>query len=101
MGERTPILMLPASHCQPVSLTRAPFRKWSIWGKIKQNLIIAGDGASGLILILLVQSCPAGTSSVTAKFTGNADTQDPTAWKNHGPVMLHYVSPAGIMRDNI
>ena len=50
----------------------------------KQNLINAGDGGVWSDFDLLVQSCPAGTSSVTAKFTGNADTQDPTAWKNSG-----------------
>ncbi|MBE4916787.1 type 1 fimbrial protein [Enterobacter cloacae complex sp. P6RS] len=50
----------------------------------KQNLINAGDGAVWSDFELLVQNCPAGTSSVTAKFTGNADTQDPTAWKNSG-----------------
>ncbi|MCB5947082.1 fimbrial protein [Enterobacter sp. TCD1-1] len=50
----------------------------------KQNLINAGDGGVWSDFDLLVQNCPAGTSSVTAKFTGNADTQDPTAWKNSG-----------------
>ncbi|MCK6696299.1 fimbrial protein [Enterobacter bugandensis] len=50
----------------------------------KQNLINAGDGGVWSDFDLLVQNCPTGTSSVTAKFTGNADTQDPTAWKNSG-----------------
>ncbi|ENO0284021.1 TPA: type 1 fimbrial protein [Enterobacter asburiae] len=50
----------------------------------KQNLISFGDGGAWSDFDLLVQNCPAGTSSVTAKFTGTADSQAPMTWKNSG-----------------
>lgn len=50
----------------------------------KQNLINAGDSGIWSDFDLLVRNCPVGTSSVTATFTGNADMQDLTAWRNSG-----------------
>lgn len=50
----------------------------------KQHLLAAGDGGEWADFDLKVTNCPAGTSSVTAKLTGTADSQDSSAWKNSG-----------------
>lgn len=44
----------------------------------------AGEGGEWQDFDLLLTSCPAGTTKVTASLSGTADTQDATAWKNSG-----------------
>lgn len=62
----------------------------------KRDLTQAGDGGAWKDFTLLVKDCPAGTGKVTATYTGLADNQDGSGWKNSGTasnVALHVTSP--------
>ncbi|EKS9201219.1 fimbrial protein [Enterobacter cloacae] len=50
----------------------------------RRDLQTAGEGGEWQDFDLLLTQCPAGTSKVTATFSGTVDTQDATAWKNSG-----------------